>query len=173
MSGETATFDPSTEDVDGKTLVYANAVRREIVQVIGTGTGYVEIEVVGAIVSSAPSKIVDTNTAGYYISIGISSDASYKTIFTLDSDFVDAPVFKTKLDLGETYNIKIKSFNDTGESSYSDLIAGSYDPDHKEGGQTDQSYTVPYAMTLPDITDDGAISVATTANGVLISISSG
>lgn len=133
------------------------------------------LKVAGTVPDSFPVKIIDANADGYYIAMDVEGEVGYKMIFNLDSDFITDPQFKTKLDLSkeidpELYNCKIKTYNDTRRSSYATLLAGTYDPDQGGSDQDPVDYEVPFAMRLPDIKHDGTLSIATTANGVLLTI---
>jgi len=50
------------------------------------------------------------------------------------------------------------------------LPSGSYDPDHAPGGQAEQSYGCPLIPALPDLVDDGTITLTPTLYGFSIDI---
>lgn len=99
---------------------------------------------------------------------------------SLSEAYIDSPTYTQKIPLylagsAAQFRVHIRFLKGTnGKSDWTEMAAGSYDPDHAAGGQGSQSYSAPYTAVLPDLdeaTYPGLITASATKSGFQIIVS--
>lgn len=125
---------------------------------------------------SDPARIIDDAT-GYKLAVTTSTEnpptgAFLETnYYTLDEDQVNrCGKLLKNVDLDQYYWFSVTSKRYEKEGTTVLMPAGTYDPDHSAGGQSEVSYSQPAFVELPDLVDDGTISLTKTDTGFNIDV---
>jgi hypothetical protein len=175
------TFSHTSSEVVGKYLYFPNSGNKFLITAYDDTNKILTLENYTGeepVIPEFPARLIDLAT-GYDFKVKSNRDSgaakddfrkSSSIIHKLDLSYVYNPQFSTKLDLGNTHWIQIRSLNNETLGSYTLLPSGVYDPDHSPGGQTEVSYSSPYVHTLPNLVDDGAITLDATTFGFTVDI---
>lgn len=174
------TINETSEDLIGKYLYFTGSGNKYLIMNWNNSTKYLTLEdYLGEEpnLPNYPCRIIDLGT-GYTFSMvtkdSLEEDANYIRSQTcadeLDASYILNPQYSKKLELDCYSWIRIRTLNEATKSSYILLPSGIYDPDHTPGGQTEINYNYPLKTTLPNLVNDGSLTLTPTIHGFNIDV---